>query len=151
MAENSGHQLHLKSVDHIGIVVKNSEAVAASWAKMFGIGPWTTITNNGKDGAGNQIEVKLSFAYVADTEFELIEVVKGTILHSEFLKTQGEGLHHLGFFVNDVNAEASRLVKVGGRILIQVPGQWAYIETGGPGGVIFELIKQRGKILRSSK
>lgn len=149
MADSETHKLKLETVDHIGLVVKNSEKVMETWERMFSIGPWTTITNTGKDAKGNPVEVKLSFAYLGNLELELIEVVKGNILHSTFLEEHGEGLHHLGFFVDDVDEEAANLVAQGAEKIIQMPGQWVYLDSGGPGGVIFELMKRRGKITGS--
>jgi methylmalonyl-CoA/ethylmalonyl-CoA epimerase len=140
----------LETVDHIGVVVKNQEQVSRYWEKMFGISPWTTITNSGKDPDGNTVEVKLSFAYLGDLELELIEVVSGKILHSHFLEQHGEGIHHLGFFVDDVDKEADKLVKEGAKIILQQPGQWVYLTNEQAGGVIFELMQRRGKITRKS-
>ena len=148
MADSETSKLKLETVDHIGIVVKDCEKVAESWEKMFGIGPWTFITNSGTDAEGNPIESKLGFAYMGDLELELIEITKGKILHSEFLNEHGENLHHLGFFVDDVDGEAAKLVERGAEIIIQRPGQWIYLDSGGPGGVIFELMQRRGKIQR---
>jgi methylmalonyl-CoA/ethylmalonyl-CoA epimerase len=138
--------MKLETVDHIGIVVRNCEEVIKTWERLFQIGPWKIITNSGKDPEGNVSEVKLAFAYMGDLELELIEVVKGKILHRQFLETHGEGLHHLGFFVDNVDMEAANLVKQGTEIIMQNPGQWVYMNSGGPGGVIFELMKKRGKI-----
>jgi len=146
MVNSEIHKFKLETVDHIGIVVKDCENVTETWERMFGISPWTFITNTGTDAEGNPIEVKLAFAYIGDLELELIEVVKGKILHSEFLEEHGEGLHHLGFFVDDVDGEAANLVERGAEIILQRPGQWIYLDCGGPGGVIFELMQRRGKI-----
>ena len=140
------HKFKLDMVDHIGIVVEDAEKVSETWKKMFGIEPWTFVNNTGTDAEGNPLDVKLGFAYLGDLELELIEVTKGKILHSEYLKEHGEGLHHLGFFVDDVDGEAANLVKQGAAIIIQRPGQWIYLDSGGPGGVIFELMQRRGKI-----
>ena len=127
-------------------MVRDCEKVIETWERIFGISPWTFITNTGADAEGNPIEVKLAFAYIGDLELELIEVVKGKILHSEFLEEHGEGLHHLGFFVDDVDREAASLVERGAEIILQRPSQWIYLDCGGPGGVIFELMQRRGKI-----
>jgi len=146
MTKSETHKFTLETVDHIGIVVRDCEKVIETWGRMFGIGPWTFTTNTGTDAEGNPMEVKLAFAYMGDLEIELIEIKKGKILHSEFLEEHGEGLHHLGFFVDDVDGEAAKLVEQGAEIIIQRPGQWIYLDSGGPGGVIFELMQRRGKI-----
>lgn len=113
----------------------------------MGIGPWTIITQNAKDAEGNPLEVKLAFAYVGDLEFELIEITKGKIMHSEWLEDHGEGLHHLSFFVDDPDRVAANLVEQGAEIMLQRPGQWVYLDCRA-GGVIFEPQKKRGKVIR---
>ena len=146
MADSETPKLKLETVDQIGIVVKDCEKVSESWERMFGIGPWTIVTNTGTDSEENPLEVKLAFAYMGDLELELIEVVKGKTLHSEFLKEQGEGLHHLGCFVDNVDEAATNMVEQGVEIMGQRPGQWVYLDTRDPGGVIFEPQRRRGKI-----
>ncbi|MBW2674956.1 MAG: transposase, partial [Deltaproteobacteria bacterium] len=50
--------------------------------------------------------------------------------------------HHLGFRVDDVDAEVAELVEGGATLLIHDPGQFAYLDAGGPGGAIFELMQK---------
>ncbi len=146
MAYSESRKAKLETVNQIGIVVKDCEKVIESWERMFGIGPGIVITNTGTDSEGNPLEMKLAFAYMGDLEFELIEVVKGKILHSEFLEEHGEGLHHLGCFVDDVDGAATDLAEQGVEIMLQRPGQFVYLDTRSPGGVIFEPQRRRGKI-----
>ena len=53
------------------------------------------------------------------------------------------GVHHLGFLVDDVDSEVAALVKDGAKLLIHDPGRFAYVDAGGPGGAIFELMAKR--------
>ena len=135
-------KLELKTVDQIGIVVKDVDKVIESWSSLFGIGPWTIREMSGTDAKGRSWKVRLAFAYLGPVQIELIQPVEGRIFHSAFLETQGEGLHHLGFYVDDVDGEAANLVEQGAKILFANPGAFAYLDTGGPGGVIFELIRR---------
>ena len=146
MAGSEKGKVKVESIDQIGIVVNDCEAVARRWEEMLGIGPWRVITNTRTDDEGNPVEVKLAFAYVGDLEFELIEVVKGSTLHSEWAKEHGEGLHHLGCFVDDVDEAAAKMVDQGIEVMGQRPGQWVYLDTRDPGGVIFEPQRRRDKI-----
>jgi hypothetical protein len=45
--------------------------------------------------------------------------------------------------VDDVDAEVAKLVKGGAKLLIHDPGRFAYVDAGGPGGTIFELMRRR--------
>ena len=145
MADSEGRKVKVESIDQIGIVVEDCDKVMETWERMLGIGPWTTMTNTGTDAEGNPVEVKLAFAYVGDLELELIEVVKGKMAHSEWLAEHGEGLQHLSFFADDPDQDTAALVKQGARILFQRPGQLSLLDCG-PGGVIFEPQRRRGKI-----
>jgi 4-hydroxyphenylpyruvate dioxygenase-like putative hemolysin len=136
------HQLKLNKVDQIGIVVKDADAVIKSWSALFNLGPWTYREMNGKNEQGQPVKVKLAFTMLGSVQIELIQPVEGRIFHSEFLDVHGEGLHHLGFYVDDVDAEAANLVKQGASVLSTLPGRYAYMGTNAPGGVIFEVIRK---------
>jgi len=145
MAGSGKGKVKVESIDQIGIVVEDCEKVAKRWEEMLGIGPWRTMTNTGTDAEGNPVEVKLAFAYVGDLEFELIEVVKGRMAHSEWLEEHGEGLQHLSFFSDDPDGDTTTLVEKGARVVFQRPGQLSLLDLG-PGGVIWEPQRRRGKI-----
>jgi len=145
MGDSETPKFKLETVDHIGIVVRDCEKVIETWERMFGIGPWAIREMSGTTPEGKTVTAKVAFAYMGDLEIELIQIIKGKTLHSEFLETHGEGLHHLGFFVDDVDGEAASLVAKGAKVIVQNPG-WIYLDCGGPGGVIFELMGRRGKI-----
>ena len=87
--------------------------------------------------------MRLAFAYLGEVEIELIQPPEG---RRKFIDTHGEGLHHWGFFVDDLDGETANLVTQGATIIAQQSGSWVYLDCGGPGGVIFELMKRRGKI-----
>lgn len=135
-------KLELKTVDQIGIVVKDIDKVVESWSKLFGIGPWTYMELGGTDEKGRGGKARLAFAQMGSVTLELIQCIEGRIFHSDFLEEHGEGLHHLGFYVDDVDAEAANLVEQGCEVLSTMPGRYAYMGTGGPGGVIFEVIRR---------
>lgn len=136
------HQLQLKTADQLGIVVKDMEQVIASWSALFGMGPWTFREMVGTDDQGHPLKVKLAFTYLGPLQIELVQPVEGRVLYSDFLDSRGEGLHHLGFFVDDLEGEVANLLAQGARILREKPGSYTYLDTGGPGGVIFELINK---------
>lgn len=142
MQKRQTHQLQLKSVDQIGIVVRDIDKVIASWSKLFGLGPWIFRDLSFKDDEGRPLKARLAFASLGPVQLELIQPVEGRIFHSEFLDKHGEGLHHLGFFVDDFEGEVENLTAQGAKVLSSGPGRYAYFDTGGPGGVIYELINK---------
>jgi len=147
MTDSESHKFKLETVDHIGIHVRDCEKVIETWGRMFGIGPWAIREISGTTPEGKTVTTKLAFAYTGNgVELELIQPAEG---FTTFIDTHGEGLHHWGFFVDDVDGEAAKLVEQGAEIVQQRPGQWIYLDCGGPGGVIFELMQRRGRITDS--
>ena len=49
--------------------------------------------------------------------------------------------------VKYIPCKAAKLVERGAKIIMQVPGEWVYLDTPGAGGVIFELMQRRGRIV----
>lgn len=141
MADSATPAVKLNKVDQIGIVVRDAGKVMASWTTLFGIGPWTERVLDMKDVDGKPGKVRLCFADLGGIQLELIEPVEGRIFHSQHLDEHGEGLHHLGFRVDDVDAEAENVVGAGGKVMYARPDAFSYLDTGGPGGVIFEMIR----------
>jgi methylmalonyl-CoA/ethylmalonyl-CoA epimerase len=86
----------------------------------------------------------MAFAYLGPVQIELVQCTEGRIFQSRFLETWGEGLHHLGFYVDDLEAEVAKLVEGGAKLFIHDPGHFAYLDSGGPGGAIFELMQRSG-------
>ena len=144
MESGGTNKFQLKTVDQIGIVVKDADKVIETWSSLFGIGPWTFQEMSGTDAKGRPWKAKMAFANLGTVQLELIECIEGRLFHSRFLEEHGEGIHHLGFYVDDVDGEAANLVAQGAKVLFANPGRFIYMDSGGPGGVIFELIKRPG-------
>ena len=129
-----GSGVKLDSFNHIGIVVKDRDATAESWSSLLGIGPWTMA-----NGAAN----KRARATLGPVQFQLLEPVVEKTLWADFLNNQGEGLHHIAAYVDDVDAAARKLEAEGSKIIFLSPGREAYVEIGGPCSVILELNAKR--------
>jgi methylmalonyl-CoA/ethylmalonyl-CoA epimerase len=140
-----GSKVTLDAFDHVGLVVKDVRAAAESWSAKIGIGDWrfTDYPN-----------VKLAHAKIGPLQYELIEPVEGQkSLWADFLEARGEGLHHISYTVRDVDDTVAKLIEDGGRIVTDSLGQgisigsnptyMAYVEIGGPGSIILELLKTR--------
>jgi len=135
-------KLQLKTVDQISFAVKDIDKVIEAWSALYGIGPWTFREGGGTDAKGRPWKIRMAFAYLGPVQIELVQCTEGRIFQSRFLDTWGEGLHHIGFYVDDVDAEVSNLVAQGARLFIHDPGNFAYLDAGGAGGAIFELMKR---------
>lgn len=144
MKGHGTHKLQLKTVDQISYTVKDIDKVIEAWSSLYGIGPWTFRENGGTDAKGRPWKIRMAFTYLGPVQIELVQCTQGRIFQSRFLDTWGEGLHHLGFYVDDVDAEAANIVAQGAKLLIHDPGRFAYLDAGGSGGTIFELMKRPG-------
>ena len=126
----------LETFDHDGVVVKDAEATAESWSSKLGAGPWR-FTDAGI--------LKLAHGKIGTITYELLQPLEDTSLWAKFLAENGEGLHHICHTVPDVDEAAAKLEEAGGTILITTPKVFAYVDIGGPGSVILELLKTRKK------
>jgi len=136
-------QFKTPALRQISYAVKDLDAVVEKWTNLWGIGPWTYKENGGVDAKGRPWKIRMAFAYLAnDVEIELVACTEGRIFQSRFLDNWGEGLHHVGFLVDDVDGDTKNLADQGARVFVQDPGQFSYLDTGAGGG-IFELIQKQ--------
>ena len=62
----------------------------------------------------------------------------------EFLEKRGEGIHHIGFFVDGFDRETAKMAEKGFKITQsgETPEvRWAYFDTDAVGGVVIELMQ----------
>jgi 4-hydroxyphenylpyruvate dioxygenase-like putative hemolysin len=142
MEKQETRGLKLESIDQLGIVVRDIDKVIESWSKLLGIGPWDSREMETTDRAGRKAKTKLAFANIGALQIELIQSVEGRTFYADFLEKHGEGIHHLGVRVDDVDAETDSLAKKGVKVLFGRRGRFAYMDTGNPGGVMYELIQR---------
>ncbi len=91
------------------------------------------MTVHGKEQA---YVYKLALCNVGPVLYELMESVRGPNIYEEFLNEHGEGVHHLGYLVEDIDAEISNM-KARGFKMVQSgcgfgtanDGAYAYFDT----------------------
>lgn len=152
--KNSGGRLKVPWLGQLGIVVRNIDRTMRYYEEVHGIGPWAVFegvpercTEKGRDIS---FKGKMAMAQAGPVQVELIEILEGESLHSEFLAEHGEGLHHVGFFVQDLDARLEAVREAGIEILhhgllkqMGLSVEYAYLETTETGGVIIEYIQPR--------
>jgi methylmalonyl-CoA/ethylmalonyl-CoA epimerase len=138
---------------HIGIVVKDIDETIKYYERMFGCGPleiryvdYPTATYYGKvDGYRG----KRAFFFMGPVQIELIELVDGKTIHEDFLREKGEGLHHLGFWVDNIEESRKRAEELGYKVIQSYTRQdstgFAYFDSDKIGGVLFEIIEKSSK------
>ena len=151
MVETSGG---MKSVDQVAVVVRDIDTAMEHYTNELGIGPWAVYTFSPDwidmtfRGKEQGYTMKLALAQLGPVMYELIEPVEGPSSYEEFLNERGEGLHHLGYFVEDIDAEIKNmeskgfaLIQSGRNFGKEGGGAYAYFETEASLGHIIEAIE----------
>jgi methylmalonyl-CoA/ethylmalonyl-CoA epimerase len=142
-------------IDQIGIVVKDIDKAVKHYESL-GIGPFRSLWDNVEISErkvhgrpANDVKNIVMVAQVGSLEIELVQTVAGNSIQKEFLDEKGEGVHHVGIFVDakDYDKEVDKLIKKGLKIsasikTVQGPRTCAYFETDEVGGLQMELISR---------
>ncbi|MBL4716540.1 MAG: methylmalonyl-CoA epimerase [Bacteroidia bacterium] len=101
-------------IEHIGIAVKSLENANEIFKKVLG-------EEHYKTEAVELEGVSTSFFQVGDSKIELLEATNEESAIKKFIDKRGEGLHHIAFAVEDINAEIERLKNEGFEVLNDTP------------------------------
>lgn len=122
----------------MGIAVRNMEASNALYTKLLGIAPYKTETVESEG-------VKTSFFRVGENKIELLEATNTDSPIHKFIEKRGEGIHHIAFDVEDIEAEIRRLKSEGFTVLNDIPKPGAdnkivaFLHPKDTNGVLIEL------------
>ena len=128
----------MKKIEHIGIAVKNLETSNEVFAKLFGTAHYKTESVESEG-------VKTSFFMTGPNKIELLEATNPESPIAKFIEKKGEGIHHIAFAVDDIEAEIERLTKEGFTVLNQTPKKGAdnklvaFLHPKSTNGVLIEL------------
>lgn len=141
---------------HVSVVVRDMKK-AIEFYQSLGIGPFppligpegkVTLTN--KTAKGKPLDYQLDLRHaeggVGNLTFEIIQPLAGDTPVKEFLEKKGEGIQHIGFFVDDLDKEAAKLAGKGFKISQSGESptvKWAYFDTDKVGGVSIELMQKK--------
>jgi methylmalonyl-CoA/ethylmalonyl-CoA epimerase len=150
------------ALQQVAFVVKDLEAGLKFFSKTMGIPRFYVIDDFGMKATekvfrGRQADhnFKLALAYSGDTQIELIQHLSGETCYKEFLERRGEGLHHLGFFLDDLGryqAALKALAAAGYPVLMSGcfgNTSYTYFDTEVAIGSIMEIVylDEAGKTL----
>ena len=154
MSASEFNGVKLPPVEQIGIVVHDLDRAIEYYSSVFGWGPFEVHVSDMKGvmyrGRPTDCKLKLAMARSGPIEIELIQVLEGETPHTEFLKTNGEGLHHLRFRVEDLEGILAKWAQrsiepVWSQSFPEFGVSFAYVDTTSPGGVMVELIEWKEK------
>jgi methylmalonyl-CoA/ethylmalonyl-CoA epimerase len=142
-------------INQVAVVVHDINIAMRHYVEDWGIGPWHVYTYGPKRlhtmtfrGEDCSYVMKLALSYVGETMYELIEHIEGPTTYAEFLASNGEGLHHLGYYVPDIDDEIERMTALGYPLLqsgrgfgVDGDGAFAYFDSESRLGCIVEAIE----------
>jgi len=115
VAEDIRKQLDLPDLNQVGFVVRDMEQALALYEPLFG--PFSTMDPGPMSydyrGEQEECDMRLAFGSSGDVEIELIEWISGGCPHKEFLDAGREGMHHLRFIVEDLEASVAAAAAIG--------------------------------------
>lgn len=132
----------MKKLVHVGIAVKDLKEASKTFSKLFKTDHVTT------EEVADQ-KVKLAFFHVGDASIELTEASSPDSPIAKFIEKRGEGVHHLSFEVDDINAELARLKAEGFQLIDEKPhigaGGYliAFVHPKSTNGVLIEISQKK--------
>ncbi len=132
----------MHKVEHIGIAVKHLSFSIPLFEKLLN-------TQCYKTEAVESELVNTAFFKTGASKVELVEGYSPESPIYKFIEKKGEGIHHIAFEVEDIEAEIKRLVNEGFTMINEVPKQGAdnklvaFLHPKSTNGVLIELVMER--------
>ena len=129
-------------VEHIGIAVKSLKDSVPLFEKLLGTSCYKTEMVNTEN-------VNTAFFKKGETKIELLESTTEAGVIRKYIDKKGEGIHHIAFEVNDINAEMNRLKNEGFILLNEEPKNGAdnklvcFLHPKSTNGVLIELCQEK--------
>jgi len=131
----------LTEIDHVAIAVSDLEAGIAYYAETFGaeVSHREVVESDG---------VEEALLRVADSYVQLLTPTRDDSPVARFLQNRGEGLHHVGYRVDDCAAALDAVKAQGGRVIDEVPRPGsrgttvAFVHPKGAFGTLIELVQE---------
>ena len=127
-----------KSIEHIGIAVKNLEESIRYYEDVLGLKCYAI------EEVVDQ-KVKTAFFKIGDAKIELLESTDPEGPIGKFLEKKGPGVHHMAFAVDDVQEALNDVQEKGVRLIDKQPRTGAenlkigFLHPKSTGGVLTEL------------
>ncbi len=131
----------LTEIDHIAIAVHDLEAAIAYYGEAFGaeVAHREVVERDG---------VEEALVKVADSYIQLTTATRDDSPIATFLAKRGEGLHHVGYRVDNCAEALASLVAAGGRAIDEEPRPGsrgttvAFVHPKGSFGTLIELVQE---------
>ena len=135
----------LTRIDHVGIACRNLDAAAAFYEATFGLTVVSRETNS-EQGVREAMLV-VGDAPAGLSYVQLLEPLGPGTPVGRFLERRGEGMHHVGYAVADIETAMAAIGATGVRLLDARPrhgsmgASIAFLHPADVGGVLTELVE----------
>ncbi|MDP6863079.1 MAG: methylmalonyl-CoA epimerase [Acidimicrobiales bacterium] len=131
----------LTEIDHVAIAVHDLEAAIAYYEEAFGaeVHHREIVESDG---------VEEALVKVADSYIQLTTATRADSPIAKYLEKRGEGLHHIGYRVDDCQAALEAMVAAGATPIDQSPRPGsrgttvAFMHPKGSFGTLIELVQE---------
>jgi methylmalonyl-CoA/ethylmalonyl-CoA epimerase len=131
----------LTEIDHVAIAVNDLEAAIAYYRDTFGadVDHREVVESDG---------VEEALLKVADSYVQLLTPTRDDSPVAKYLERKGEGLHHVGYRVDDCAAALDAVKANGGRVIDETPRPGsrgttvAFVHPKGAFGTLIELVQE---------
>lgn len=145
----------LGPVGQVGILVADIREAEPRYSTLFGLADWQRYRYDADfvpvreyRGAQGMFSMNVALAG-ASPQIELIESLEGPSVYEEHLAAGGSGLHHVGVFVESLDAAIAAMAATGFPVVqlgrgygLDGDGGFAYFDTLKPFGVLIEAIER---------
>jgi methylmalonyl-CoA/ethylmalonyl-CoA epimerase len=131
----------LTDVDHVGIAVTDLEAAVDEYRRAFGVEP--VHRERVEDQGVDEVLFKVGTSYI-----QLLGALGTETPVGKFLERRGEGVHHVGYRVTDINRTLEQLRAAGVPLVDEAPRPGsrgttvAFAHPKGFRGVLVELVQE---------
>ena len=133
--------MKILKIDHLGIAVNSIEDGKNFWSDVLGLA---------FEGAETVEEQKVTTAFfpVGESEVELLESTSPDGPVAKYIEKRGQGIQHIAFRVDDIDAALAELKEKGVQLIDQQPrhgaggARIAFLHPKATGGVLVELCQR---------
>lgn len=132
----------MQKIEHIGIAVKELLVSVPLFEQLLNT-PCYKTESVATEG------VNTAFFRTGESKVELLEASREDSPIARFIAKKGEGIHHIAFAVDNIEAEMKRLSALGFELLNETPKEGAdnklvcFLHPKGTNGVLVELCQER--------
>ena len=136
-----GYGSLLTEIDHVAIAVNDLDAAIDWYREAFG----ATVAHREVVQSDGVEEALLA---VGESYVQLLTPIRDDSTVAKYLEKRGEGIHHVGYRVDDCGAALEAIKKLGGKVLDEAPRPGsrgttvAFVHPKTSFGTLIELVQE---------